>query len=146
MTRIGDYWEFSKRAKPKSNQRPTGSKKKFENRKKFFRCEKTPLKLGTNFCVVTREILKILWPHDDALDVISRLAEWLADSLDRILQLQESAVRGGAQSALSLLFSLYPDAGIEVFNEVHGMARITQSSTITPRPLPDRHLLRLAAL
>ena len=36
---------------------------------------------------------------------------------DRVLALQESAARGGAQWALSLLLSWYPDADLEVFNE-----------------------------
>ena len=35
LTKIEDYWKISMRAKPQSNQRPTGSKKTFENRKSF---------------------------------------------------------------------------------------------------------------
>ena len=48
---------------------------------------------------------------------MSKLADQLAESPNRILEQQESAPRGGAQWAVSLLLSWYPDADIEVFNE-----------------------------
>ena len=39
--KIEDYWEISKRAKPKSSQRPSGSEKTFlKNRKSFSGVEK----------------------------------------------------------------------------------------------------------
>ena len=64
-----------------------------------------------------REVLQVLWPNDSAPAIISKLADQLAKSPNRILDLQESAARGGAQWAVSLLLSWYPDADIEVFNE-----------------------------
>ena len=64
-----------------------------------------------------RKVLQALWPNDAAPALISKLAERLAESPNRILELQESAARGGAQWAVSLLMSWYPDADIEVFNE-----------------------------
>ena len=42
------------------------------------------------------EVLQVLWPNDAAPTLISKLAEWLAESPNRILELQESAARGGA--------------------------------------------------
>ena len=64
-----------------------------------------------------REVLQLLWPNDDAPELISRLAERLAELPNRILELHESAARRGAQWAVSLLLSWYPDADIEVFND-----------------------------
>ena len=65
-----------------------------------------------------REVFALLWPNDDhAPELISQLAKKLAESPNRILELQESAARGGAQWALSLMLSWYPDADIEVFND-----------------------------
>ena len=65
-----------------------------------------------------REVLQVLFPYDKALPkLLSRLADRLAEALKRVLELQESAARGGAQWALSLLLSWYPDVDLEVFNE-----------------------------
>ena len=65
-----------------------------------------------------RELLQVLYPYDTALpELISRLAAQLAEVSDQVLAMQESAARGGAQWALSLLLSWYPDADLEVFNE-----------------------------
>ena len=50
-------------------------------------------------------------------ELISRLAARLEEAPDQVLAMQESAARGGAQWALSLLLSWYPDAELEVFNE-----------------------------
>ena len=52
-----------------------------------------------------REVLNLQWTNNNAPELISRLAERLAKSPDRILELQESAARGGAQWAISLLLS-----------------------------------------
>ena len=67
---------------------------------------------------VARELLQVLFPYDTALPKLtSRLAKQLAEAPDRILELQESAARGGAQWVLSLLLSWYPDADFEILNE-----------------------------
>ena len=63
------------------------------------------------------EVLETLWPNDGVPELISVLAKQLAETLDLILELQESAARDGAQWAMSLVLSWHPDADIEVFNE-----------------------------
>ena len=65
-----------------------------------------------------REVLEVLFPFDtDLPELLSRLAHQLTEAPYRILALQEYAARGGAQWALALLLSWYPDADFEVFNE-----------------------------
>ena len=49
-----------------------------------------------------REVLEVLWPDDEAPALISKLADRLAEYPNRILELQESAARGGAQWAALL--------------------------------------------
>ena len=49
LTTIKDYWEISKRAKPKSDQRPTGLKKTFLKIEKVFQVWENITKIRDEF-------------------------------------------------------------------------------------------------
>src|SRR5664279_2115045 len=60
------------------------------------------------------EVFEYLWPNDDVPRVISQLARRLdEEGTDAIIRLQESAARGGAEWAISLMLSWYPAADPE---------------------------------
>ena len=75
---------------------------------------------GIDACALAyaaRRLCRDVWPGQRPPSVLPELARRLREAPARVLELQESAARGGALWAVSLLKSWYPDADLELLKE-----------------------------